>query len=279
MDVLATALAGGSVVPGLLADVATTPQGATGETVLFWVFSVIAVGAGIGMLAMRNIVHAALMLVLNFLCIAGLYLGLQSGFLSIVQIIVYAGAIVVLFLFVIMLLGVQRDDLLGTRSGLRSLGAVLVGVLLAGALLAVVGADSLTTASACGAQAEAGEGLRCVGLDEAGDSVSFVAGRLFTRWTFVFELAALLLVVATLGALVLGRRRDPEIEDHPLDDPSLHAAARDLDVEQAASRDEVDADAVSPQVAGIGAGGDGERGEQDDQSRSARGAAPGDGGA
>ena len=248
----------------LLADVATAvttaavdgSQGATAEAVLFWVFAVIAVGSGIAMVTMRNIVHAALMLVLNFLCIAGLYLGLQSSFLSIVQIIVYAGAIVVLFLFVIMLLGVDRDDLLGTKTRLRAVGAVMVGVLLAGALLAVLGADSLTTASACGSQAtgDVAGALPCAGLDGAGDSVTFIAASLFTRWTFVFELAALLLVVATLGALVLGRRKDPVIEDDPLDDPALRDAARLLDEEEG-DREEADEDADrAPATAGVGAG-------------------------
>lgn len=206
-------------------------QSATAEAVLFWVFAVLAVGTGLAMITMRNIVHAALMLVLNFLCIAALYLGLQSSFLSIIQVIVYAGAIVVLFLFVIMLLGVDRDDLLGTKSPLRTVGAALVGVLLAGALLAVLGAESLTAASACGGQAAQGasrDALPCIGLDaalaEQGGSIRLIAERLFTRWTFAFELAALLLVVATLGALVLGRRKDPVIEDDPLDDPSFRDA-------------------------------------------------------
>lgn len=252
---------------GLLAQ---TTEGAgavssSAEAVLFWVFAVIAVGAGIAMVSMRNIVHAALMLVVNFLCIAALYLGLQSSFLSIVQVIVYAGAIVVLFLFVIMLLGVDRDDLLGTSSGLYTIGAVMVGVLLAGAALAVVGADSLTAASACGAQAGDGTGTVCTGLDDT-DSVRFVASRLFTRWTFAFELAALLLVVATLGALILGRRKDPEIEDDPLDDPAIRDTARSLaDVEE---DDEVEPETSSPAIAGVGAG-DGRDGSTTDSSAGA----------
>ena len=201
----------------LLAQVAEAgATSATAETVLFWVFAAVGLGSAIAVVAMRNVVHAALMLVVNLLSVAALYLGLQSAFLSIVQVIVYAGAIVVLFLFVIMLLGVDRDDLLGTRTPLRAVAAVVGGVALAGALLVVVGADSLTAASACGAQAAQGTGdaVACAGLDQAStDSVSFVGTQLFTRWTFAFEAASLLLVVATLGALVLGRRRDPALED------------------------------------------------------------------
>ena len=186
--------------------------------------------------ALRNVVHAALMLVVNLLSVAALYLGLQSSFLSIVQVIVYAGAIVVLFLFVIMLLGVDRDDLLGTRTPVRAVAAIVAGVALAGAFLTVVGADSLTAASACGELAGEGaaDAVACAGLDQASeDSVGFVGMQLFTRWTFAFEAAALLLVVATLGALVLGRRRDPHLEDDlapsaPVPDPADLADARAL---------------------------------------------------
>ena len=206
----------------LLAQSAAESAGtsATAETVLFWIFAVVAVGAGIAVVTMRNIVHAAMMLVVNLLSIAGLYLGLQSGFLSIVQVIVYAGAIMVLFLFVIMLLGVDRDDLLTETSVLRTSGAVLVGAVLAAGLLFVLGTSSLTTASACGDAATANDGtqLTCVGLDgaladEPQGSVGFLADSLFRDYGFPFEASALLLVVATLGALVLGRRKDPALDE------------------------------------------------------------------
>src|SRR5215212_7837327 len=80
------------------------------DNVVFWVFAPIAIGAAVAMLLMRNVVHAALFLVLNFGCIAVMFLLLDAPFLFAVQIIVYAGAIMVLFLFVIMLLGVDRGD-------------------------------------------------------------------------------------------------------------------------------------------------------------------------
>ena len=202
-----------------VADAAT--QSPTAEVVAFWVFAVIGVGAGIAMITMRNIIHAALMLVLNFLAIAALYITLQSSFLGIIQIIVYAGAIMVLFLFVIMLLGVDRDDLLVDVKRWHRVGAVVLTVLvLAGALFAFGG--YLSADSRCGGQAPtepadpAAE--RCVGLDDAlaenpNGSVGVIADRMFTRWTFPFEASALLLVVATIGALILGRREDPESEE------------------------------------------------------------------
>jgi NADH:ubiquinone oxidoreductase subunit 6 (subunit J) len=85
---------------------------------------------------MRNLVHGALMLVIHLLAVAGLYLTLESQFLAVVQVLVYAGAIVVLFLFVIMLLGVDRDDLLIVGDRRRVAGIVAAGLLVAGAMTA-----------------------------------------------------------------------------------------------------------------------------------------------
>ncbi|MDX1659631.1 MAG: NADH-quinone oxidoreductase subunit J, partial [Nitriliruptorales bacterium] len=187
------------------------------ETVVFWIFAVLALGTGIAVVTMRNIVHSALMLVLNLLSIAALYLALQSQFLGIIQILVYAGAIMVLFLFVIMLLGVDRDDLLVDTQRWHRVGAVIGGVLLAaGLLFAFNGAFS--GAARCGVETEtaptaASNDFACRGLEDAlaqqeHGSVSFLAERMFTRGTFPFVAASLRLVVATIGALVLGRRRD-----------------------------------------------------------------------
>jgi NADH-quinone oxidoreductase subunit J len=205
----------------LLAQAAETAStSSTAEVVMFWFFAVVAVGAAIAMISMKNIVHAALMLVLNLLSIAALYLALQSSFLGIVQIIVYAGAIMVLFLFVIMLLGITRDDLLfSTRRGHR-IGAAVVGAMFAGLLLFAFSGDYMSGASRCGEQAPAATSTAttaatCVGLDtllvETNEgSVGIVAEAMFTRYTFPFEIASLLLVVATIGALIIGRRDDPD---------------------------------------------------------------------
>jgi NADH-quinone oxidoreductase subunit J len=212
----------------LLAQAAEGVGGAdTAEVVLFWVFAVLALGAAIAVITMRNIVHGALMLVLNLLAIAGLFLTLQSSFLSIIQVLVYAGAIMVLFLFVIMLLGVDNDDLLRSTQVRSRLGAVLAGVLLAGAVVFVFVGPYTSDASICGADTEvaaSSDAVRCVGLRQAyaeddGAGVAFLGERLFTRFTYPFELAALLLTVATIGAVILARRRDlePEDEDEPVE--------------------------------------------------------------
>ncbi|TVR23111.1 MAG: NADH-quinone oxidoreductase subunit J [Nitriliruptor sp.] len=205
----------------LLAQAAEAGAGNTAEVLLFWVFAVLALGSALALITMRNIVHAALMLVLNFLSIAGLYLTLESAFLSIIQVLVYAGAIMVLFLFVIMLLGVDNDDLLTSEPTARVL-AVAGGALLAGALLFAFVGPATSPASVCGpdAPAAAPDQFDCRGLAEAygeddPSGVAFVGRTMFTRYTYAFELSALLLTVATIGAVILARRQDlaPEDED------------------------------------------------------------------
>lgn len=188
------------------------------EAVSFWVFAVLALGSALAVVAMRNIVHAALMLVLNLLAIAGLYLTLQATFISIVQVLVYAGAIMVVFLFVIMLIGVDRDDLLTSAPGTR-VAASLVAVALVGTLTLGFVGPFTSAASVCGSDAVPGVGeVACVGFDEVyaeddASGVAFLGLRLYTRYTWPFELSALLLTVATIGAVILARRRDLAPED------------------------------------------------------------------
>jgi NADH-quinone oxidoreductase subunit J len=234
----------------------------TAETIVFYVFAVIALGSGIAVITLRNIVHGALMLVLNLLAIAGLYLALESSFLSIVQVLVYAGAITVLFLFVIMLLGIDRDDLLSVTSRRNAVLASAAVALLAGALLLALVGPYTGDASLCNQGATSGAGGRCVGLEGAlaqqdNGSVSFIGERLFTRYTFPFELAALLLTVATIGATVLGQRRDPGPDDEldgPIDGAGTHVPADVLaaELDGVSDRSDVRADHERPELRGRG---------------------------
>src|SRR5947208_174293 len=98
------------------------------DNVVFWVFAPIAIAAAIGMLVTRSVVYAALFLVVNFGCIAVMYLVLDAAFLFAVQIIVYAGAIMVLFLFVIMLLGVDRIEVRSERLWLQRPIAIVLAI-------------------------------------------------------------------------------------------------------------------------------------------------------
>jgi NADH-quinone oxidoreductase subunit J len=234
---------------------AEAAAGDTAEIVLFWVFAVLALGAGIAVITMRNIVHGALMLVLNFLAIAGLFLTLESAFLSIIQVLVYGGAIMVLFLFVIMLLGVDNDDLLRTE-GRNRVFAVAGGGLLAVTLMFAFVGPYTSDASVCNQEGvvATSDAVPCRGFEQAydeddGAGVAFLGRSMFTRYTFPFELSALLLTVATIGAVILARRRDLAAEDE--DEIDL-----DVTSDDSRGRDEVGthvpAGDVSSEIAGSG---------------------------
>ena len=103
------------------------------EMVIFWVLAVVAVGAGLGVVAQRSAVRSALFLLVHFCCLAGLYILLNAQFVALVQVLIYAGAVVVLFLFVVMLLGVERaEELPDPRRLQRVVGGLLAVLLLAG---------------------------------------------------------------------------------------------------------------------------------------------------
>ncbi|HEY0696701.1 MAG TPA: NADH-quinone oxidoreductase subunit J [Micromonospora sp.] len=162
-----------------------------GEAVTFWILAPLALIGALGMVAARNAVHSALFLVLTMLCL-GVFYVLQSGpFIGMVQVIVYTGAIMMLFLFVLMLVGRDASDsLIETLRGQR-MAAILLGLGFAGLV-----ALGLNRALA---------GTSAVGLDEAneGGNVQGIAKLLFTKYVFAFEVTSALLITAAIGAMVL----------------------------------------------------------------------------
>ena len=170
------------------------------DNVVFWVFAPISLGSAIGMLFQRNAVHAALFLIVNFFTIAVFFLILGAPFLFAVQIIVYAGAIMVLFLFVIMLLGVDREEtLIEQLRGQRPLAIVLglgIAVELFFAIRAGVG---FATRGPENFDEVANRGL--VGNAEALSRV------LFRNYFFPFEVTSILLIIAAIAVMVLASRR------------------------------------------------------------------------
>ncbi|CAN5912316.1 hypothetical protein BH23ACT10_BH23ACT10_08940 [soil metagenome] len=206
----------------------------TGSTAEFWVFCVVAVlslGTALSVVVLRNAVHAALMLVLNFFAIAVLYALLEAQFLAVVQIIVYAGAIMVLFLFVLMLLGIDSetrfaDRVKGQRTAAVLLGLALLIVLVGAGAGPLLGADAICPA-------EAGTGNLCTGLEAANTdgNVAGIGRLLFTTYMWPFEVTSALLVIAAIGAMVLGKRHDDEdVTDLPVVDDELEDVG---DAEQA----------------------------------------------
>ena len=163
-----------------------------GEAVAFWILGPISLAGGIGMVLLRNAVHSALSLAATMMCLGAMYMVEQGPFIGFVQIIVYTGAIMILFLFVLMLVGRDASDsLIETLRGQRW-AATLFGLAFA-ALVAVVIGKSL-------------HGSKPVNLDSAngnGANVNSIAELLFTKYLFAFELTSALLIVAALGAMVL----------------------------------------------------------------------------
>jgi NADH-quinone oxidoreductase subunit J len=178
------------------------------DNVVFWVFAPIAIGSAVAMLVMRNVVHAALFLVLNFGCVAVMYLLLDAPFLFAVQLIVYAGAIMVLFLFVIMLLGVDRADVRTERLFLQR----PLAIVLAGAFLLEIG---LAVRAGVGFATKAPEGFDA--LQPAGNAQA-VADVLFREYFFPFEVTSILLIVAAIAAMVLAQRRMRSVTQQELDE-------------------------------------------------------------
>ena len=168
------------------------------DLILFWVFAPISVASGIGMLLMRNAVHAALFLIVNFFCLAIFYLVLGAPFLFAVQIIVYAGAIMVLFLFVIMLLGVDgREDLRERRLFAQRPLAILLGV-------GFVAEVFFAVRAAIGFQRHVPDGFDAV--NEGGNTAA-LARVLFGKYFFPFEVTSILLIIAAIAAMVLAQRK------------------------------------------------------------------------
>src|ERR1041385_6349853 len=169
------------------------------DLLFFWILAAISVASAVLVVANRNPVRSALFLVVNFFVLAVFYLTLSAQFIAGVQVIVYAGAIMVLFLFTIMLLN------LGAPAALRETGGLQLPVAL---LLAVVFISGLTAAGAVSA------GLQVSGTTpefiSKGGTVETIGVHLFMAsepWLFPFEVTSVLLLVGVVGAIMLAKRR------------------------------------------------------------------------
>jgi NADH-quinone oxidoreductase subunit J len=186
------------------------------EATIFFVCAVIALAGAFGVVLSRNPVHAALSLVATLFAIAVLFLNQGAHLLAAVQVIVYTGAIVVLILFVLMLLGIDKEEDLRVEPlvGQRTL-AFVVAAAIFGALLAVVilGGENVVTGARSVTQPLA-DGVQMTDIRQIGQ-------QLFSTYVFPLEVTAGLLTVAVVGAVVLARRvRNPQPlpEPEPLDE-------------------------------------------------------------
>jgi NADH-quinone oxidoreductase subunit J len=173
------------------------------DLLLFYVFGAVAVTASLAVVLRRNPMHSVLLLIVSFAALAGLYIGLDAPFAAVVQIIIYAGAIMVLFLFVVMLLNAHREDEPTPLDG----PAIRGGPLRAGALLAVVLAVELVWALVRAGGTHDGLTATAPGGDpHALQSVRSLGIVLFTDYSLAFEVTSILILVAMVGAVVLAKR-------------------------------------------------------------------------
>ena len=168
------------------------------DHIVFWVFAPISVGSAVAVLVQRNAVHSALFLIVNFFTLAVFYLVLGAPFLFAVQIIVYAGAIMVLFLFVIMLLGVDRDESLVERLRGQRPMAILLGLGLAAEVFVTVRASIGLARGPADFDQVVNEGGNAEALSRV----------LFRDYFLPFEVTSILLIVAAVAAMVLAQQRE-----------------------------------------------------------------------
>jgi NADH-quinone oxidoreductase subunit J len=187
-------------VSALAAAADTGASLGTGEAVVFWILGPVALAGALGMVLSRNAVHSALWLVTTMLSLGVFYVVQEAPFLGAVQIIVYTGAIMILFLFVLMMVGRDSSDsVVETLRGQR-VAAIVLGIGFAGLVGAGIG--------------RATQDLPAEGLDavQGGDTsnIEAIAELLFTRYLLAFEVTSALLITAALGAMVLAHiEREP----------------------------------------------------------------------
>jgi NADH-quinone oxidoreductase subunit J len=166
----------------------------TPEAVLFWILAPLSVLAALGMLFVKRAVHSALMLAFVMISLAIFYIASEAAFLGVVQIVVYTGAVMMLFLFILMLVGVDSSDsLVETLRGQRW-AALFAGLALGTMFVTAISRVVLATPA---------EGL--AGANIKGN-VFGLAQMLFSRYVFAFEVVSLLLITAAMGAMVLAHR-------------------------------------------------------------------------
>ena len=160
--------------------------------ILFWFLSVLALGSAIMVVSSKSPVHSILFLIITFFAISGHYILLNAQFLAIVNIIVYAGAIMVLFLFVIMLMNLNRETEPQKNRWLKMAGAIAGGSLLLVMVAALKDSDIKLQ------QAEVNEGA--IGL------IKNLGKELFTTYVVPFEISSVLFLSAMVGAVVIGKK-------------------------------------------------------------------------
>jgi NADH-quinone oxidoreductase subunit J len=171
----------------------TAGHTSTSEAVLFWVLAVVAVVGAIGVVAAQKAVYSAMSLAGTMIALAVLYIAQDALFLGVVQVVVYTGAVMMLFLFVLMLIGVDTSESFAETIRGQRIAAIISGVGLGILLIAGIGNVSVA-------------GFTGLAEANAGGNVQGLAALIFTKYLWAFELTGALLITAALGAMVLAHR-------------------------------------------------------------------------
>ena len=199
----------------LAAGTGTTQVDSTGEAVLFWILGPIMVIAALGLVFARKAVHAALSMAVVMVNLGVVYLAQEAPFLGAVQVFVYTGAVMMLFLFVLMLVGVDSSDsLVETIKGQR-FAAVLLGLGLGARLMVVLNRPSYPQSV----------GLKQV--NEETGNVTALAAQIFNQYVWAFEVTSALLITAAMGAMVLAHRErlEPKPTQRELSEQRIRTGA------------------------------------------------------
>jgi NADH-quinone oxidoreductase subunit J len=167
----------------------------TFENILTIFFAVAAVASAIIMITRRSPVNSALFLIVNFFCLSAMYLLLRAQFIAIIQVLVYAGAIMVLFLFVIMLLNLQDESKLTENITYKKLTAIILSALLFAIISITTYFEFIDKYSKMNENAEKMGTVESIGKE------------LFTTYSFPFELVSFVLIAAIVGAIVLAKKK------------------------------------------------------------------------
>jgi len=161
------------------------------EAIMFWMLAPLAVAAALGMLFSKKAVHSALLLAWVMITLAIFYIAEDALFLGIVQVVVYTGAVMMLFLFILMLVGVDSSDSLVENIRGQRPTAIAAAIGLGGLIISLIGRATI--------------GTNAIGLEQAnmGGNVQGLAEELFTKYVWAFEVVSALLITAALGAMVL----------------------------------------------------------------------------
>lgn len=170
------------------------------EAIIFWLFALVAIIGAVLLIFHKNPIHSALSLILTLFCTAALFVQLRAGFIGVLQVLVYAGAIMVLFVFVIMLLNLQREEFGSRRHRVQKAAALVIA--------AAIGIKMIVALSARGFLGMGDNSIASLEkLPDSFGSVESVGALIFTEYLLPFEAASVLLLAAIVGAVMVAKTR------------------------------------------------------------------------